>query len=391
MYETLSRYLAGELGEEEARAVRVRIGADPAWAAAWEVMSSLPDDLAALPQPAPPPALDQAIIDRWAVPAPREVIAGEETDEPVPVAPPPARSRPWLLLVPVALAAAVFGALLVPTSPAQVRVSLGTQHVEGEVHVLAGDTTVDLDGVADVIVEPGDLHARAEDPMNRSHLLSAAAGSVVTVVVMEGVAVVHEGDTPAVTVHAGERRTTGGTAAPTSVAADGGATGDTEARITALEAELQDLRLRYAMVKGQLDGRLGQPLDFPPDLPVGYRPQEFDSRARLVVENVPGTELVRTECEEYPCVAYYKSTSGDAQWTNALGAALSKEWGADAGIFQMGLRVEEGDQVAALAAVAVVPTDDPDVADAVRARLNPRVEPTMNELESEERAKHPAQ
>lgn len=391
MYETLSRFLAGELDESEAQVVRNRIEEDPAWRSAWAVMSALPEEIGALPTPAPPPALDQALFDRLSPPPLTEV---RREAEPAPssrgVATPPPRATPrWLVGVPALLAAGLFGALLMRSPVPEVELRLGAQRIDGEVHLLAGDTVIDLDGVAEVTVEPADLHARETEGMNRSHLISALAGSVVTLAVVEGRAVVREGDAPVVTVSAGQTHRSG-TGAETAARSSGGASGSADGRVAELESELADLRLRYAMVKGQLDGRLGQPMEFPEGLPPGYRPGDFEPRARAIADEVPGTELVRTECDEYPCVAYYKSTSGDSNWGTTLGQVLSRVYGEQAGIFQMGLRIEDEGQVAALAAVAVIPTDEAELAEAVRARLSPRVEPTMNELESEERARHVA-
>ncbi len=388
MYETLSRYLAGELAEAEAQTVRNRIEEDPKWRAAWDVMAALPDDVAGLPMPAPPPALDQAIFDRL-VPAGLSEVGPTAEVEPPPVVVPGSRWAPGVLLgVPTLLAAGLLGALLLQPSTPEVEMRLGTQRVAGEVHLLAGDAVIEVDGVVNVTVEPVDLTARESLGMNRSHVIAAATGSIVTLAVVEGTAVVRERGGEPVVVRAGEEHRTGvsddrPTRAPVGASPDA-------AQVVALEEELADLRLRYAMVKGQLDSRIGLPLEFPSDLPPGYRPQEFDARARGIAEDVPGTELVRTECDEYPCVAYYKSTSGDQTWGASLEQALSREYGEKAGIFQLGLRIEDQGQVAALAAVAVIPTDEAELAETVRARLTPRVEPTMNELESEERSKHGA-
>lgn len=391
MFETLSRYLAGELDEAEAADVRARIDADPEWKAAWVAVQSLPDTLGALPHPAPPPALDARVLATWealgtpvvAAPAPAEAAP-----EPVVAAPSPRRTPAWAWAAPLALAAGVLGAVSTWQAPPELQLRLGTQRVDGEVHLLAGDTRIDVDGVVDVTVEPGDVHfARAEAGMDRSHLVAAAAGSVVTLAVVEGVAFVRGDADEVVTVKAGERTVIGADGTASRPAATAPLPADAQARIAALESELDDLKLRYAMVKGQLDLRLGASLEFPPDLPPGFRPGDFEPRARAVADAVAATELVRTECDEYPCVAYYRSETGDPSWTATLGKALSTEYGEKAGIFQMGLRVEEGDRVAAIAAVAVIPSNDAELAEMVRARLTPRVEPTMNELESDERGK----
>ena len=179
MYETLSRYLAGELGESEAEAVRNRIEEDRAWRTAWEVVAALPDDIAGLPMPAPPPALDQALFDRL-VPPPSVEGSVPAAD---PIAPPREPARPeWvrgaLLGIPALLAAGVLGALLGPGRAPEIEMRVGTQRIQGEVHLLAGDAVIDVDGVVNVTVDPVDPDSRDPEGMNRSHLLAAATGSV---------------------------------------------------------------------------------------------------------------------------------------------------------------------------------------------------------------------
>ena len=163
------------------------------------------------------------------------------------------RALPWLGW------AVAAGALFSAFEPAPTRVLVaGTEVVQGETDVLAGDTRVHVDGKARITVEPPGGRGRgvaAEDlPMDRTHLLSALAGSVVTVAVLEGTAELRAEAAPPVHVEAGETRTIGKPQEPTAKRPKKGAPTDD---VASLKAELEKARFEKALAVGQLRRREG--------------------------------------------------------------------------------------------------------------------------------------
>lgn len=300
MNDELSRLLSGELPEAEAEALRARIATDPELAARWATLVALPDRLAALP-------------------------------EELPGAPPLARApsrRRWL---PVALVAAAAAALLVvvsPGPPAALVLLDGAQLVDGHAAVLAGDVRVEVDGRARVVVEPGAGSVRGRGAeylaMDRTHLLAALAGAAVTVTVYEGVARVTPAEAAPIELAAGETRTVGvggaGGRAPERLAGSGATDAETSPteRIRALEEQVARLELENQVARGRLVGLEGKPLDWPADLPAAFRPDAFEAALRAAAAKVPGAEVVGLDCEEFPCIAVLRSTTGGPGWQPEL-------------------------------------------------------------------------
>ena len=129
---------------------------------------------------------------------------------------PAARRSPLPLLAAVLLAGLVGAGAAIASRPAPPALVLaeGSQLVTGSARVLAADRVVDVDGRALITVEPAGALLRGEgqeaDAMNTTHLVAALAGSLVTVAVYEGTALISaEEDAPAVVVAAGEQRSVG--------------------------------------------------------------------------------------------------------------------------------------------------------------------------------------
>lgn len=301
-YEDLSRLLDGELSDAEAEALLERIDAEPALAEAWEAMQQLPMDLAALPDLAPPPDLDEALL------------------------------RPrlrWQSLAPWALAAALVIALVMPKPEPTYTLLSGTEVVEGPALVQVGeDVTIDVRGVAKVSVEPSAELARVasmkEDDMNPKLLIAAATGAAITVTVYEGSAILERPGDEATTIEAGQETRFPGTASAATVErpkltqTSGTSSEDPQARIAELESELQRARFEKALADGRVLAAEGSPQAFPSDLPTSLGPDGFpEAIRRAVLENGVG-ELVEVDCSEYPCMATITVDSDLEDWGEQL-------------------------------------------------------------------------
>jgi hypothetical protein len=341
--EDLSRLLDGDLPEPEAAALRGRIASDPEVARAWEAMASLPDALASLPvvpDDASPPGVPDALLVS-ALPSPSSLQrAGWR------------RALPWAVAV-----AALFFAFLrgtTPVGPERIQLIAGESVLDGDLHLLAGDRAIDLDGRARVFVEPPDgvvrgaeQNASLEDPMDTRTLLGALAGAVVTITVYEGSAVVLADDGTPVTVEAGENRVFAPGDAPTrSARTDAPAPGTPERakelldRLDALNAELSETRKALetekfagALVRGQLKAEQGDPSTWEDaDVPDAMRPERFEAELRAALEGAPDVAIDRVDCSEFPCIAVLEytgpSTAEDGDWNQAVGKQVS-DWTRD--------------------------------------------------------------
>lgn len=344
--ERISAWLDGDLDGAAADAVRARIAEDPAFARQVDAMRALRATLDALPDEAPPPALDRRVLARVRGP------------------------RRWPLAVVGGLVAAAALALAWPTAPARVLVA-GTEWVAGQGEVDAGDVRVAIDGVAWVTVEPAGRAARvegAEGLMDRTHVAAAIGGAVVTVGVLAGSAVVIRPGVD-VAVAAGDRWTSAppAAAAPPAGPREGEAPAATIARLSreldaaradlaAAEAALGEARLGATVAQGQLAFERGEPVPWPDDLPDGFRPAAYEATVRAEVAKIPGATLLDLDCAEFPCIAIIQSPSTEPGWpehlrpiTDALAA------GARVNTSLSASQWNDGQRDVAAAAVAVSP------------------------------------
>ena len=230
-----------------------------------------------------------------------------------------------------ALATAAVAALLLAGTPApgEYRLIEGIETVRGDgVMLLAGGVWVQIDGEAHITVEPRDGTARRDSPevnMGASHWLAAAGGAAVTVVVITGAAMVWpEGGMGPLELRAGESWTSeeaggpvGGPTplairlSPDSAAGAAALSGDLEgATQAALAAEVQRLRTEAALMRGQLERYQGTPEPWPDQVPADLEPTNFEATIEDVLKDMPDVELVRLDCDEYPCLAVVRAKPG---------------------------------------------------------------------------------
>lgn len=327
----LSRLLAGELPPAEAEALRARIAADPALRARWERMQALPGLLAALPKVDTPPSTVAPVAATTVAISPIEapVVPSGAAAEGAPApgrapAGPGGRGR-WRHLPAFGgwLAAAGLLAALLRPGPTRV-LTAGTERVEGHTTLVAGPVEVEIDGVADVRVEPPASATRGngqEDrPMPTSHLLAGLGGALVTVTVLEGTAWIRGAGEAPVEVQAGETRSVGPSPARASRAGGDGdpAPLDKDEQIAALTAELEKVKLEKALATGQLRRLQGTPQEWPAEVPSLYKPEGFRQFLDGRVASVPAAEVLATDCDEYPCIALIRSNSDSPDWVKEL-------------------------------------------------------------------------
>jgi len=326
LFEDLSRLAEGELSEAEADALRARIQEDPEALAAWSALQAMPRQFEAVLSAPVPEALDAALL-------------GSD------VAPRASEGR-WRYLAPWALAAALLLWTLLPAPEREVLLITGTERVSGVTTVLAASRLIEVDGVVEISVEPPAALQRAiqagGEPMKKRDLLSGLVGAVVTVVVIEGSAMVWGDGAGAMTVEAGEVARFGSPGAdqpadsrsaprPQSAARpsdDGAATGalreENEAlalRVKFLERVVDDLQVEY----------LGEAIDWPDAVPERLEPAAFEEEIDDVLETCGiAADLLSVECEEPPCLAVVRGHDGDFwsalpdcdAWTSAYGQGM---------------------------------------------------------------------
>lgn len=386
----LSALADGDLPAGDAALLRARIEADPRLAAAFAALQALPDALASLPLEIPPARLDEGILHG---PRPAPPVAVAETlppPEPVAAPAPWRRSSLRWFAAAAALAAAVF--LVVPRPAPVVVIEAGLHRVEGRVSVLAGDHRIDVDGATEVHVEPTRPLARGrgvEVPMKRSEVLAAGFGALVTVSVIEGSAMLRGPDGEVEALRSGDTRRWGeerGVAGPgrvVQVRSDGPAAAATTPE--ALAGEVERLRMENALLRGQIANLTGVPQPWPAQLAALYRPEGFEARAKALLGETQGVHLARVDCDEYPCIAVYRIEDPSRPLDDVLREPLDDTYGDDANIMVWGIRsMDDNGASYSLAAVAVTPDENADDLDALRTRVNTRVEPLVDELASSE-------
>lgn len=372
--EQLSRLMDGELDAVQTGLWRKRIEDDPEVAAAWADLVALREALDHLPEEAPPPHLVRAVLQgaQGVAPAPARASAS------------PWRFVPWLVAAAALLAV---GLQVGAPDPATISLVEGVVRVEGEGTLALDGMVVDFDGRARITLsggsggavetlglEPARRLVRAspasEDPMNRSHALSAAAGAALTIAVQAGTVTLRAPDTAPVVLQAGETRTVGGPGpealamarptapAPVPVAEAPAATiHRLEGRVAELEQQLAMAAASSAVARGQLEVEQGQPSQWPADVPETFREGAVTAAFRASITHHPGTELVSVDCAEYPCIAVLKPADASEGW-QARVRPIIDEISATAGPADLSVSasaMEDGDQRVAFMGVALAP------------------------------------
>ncbi|MEM6929320.1 MAG: hypothetical protein AAF602_20445, partial [Myxococcota bacterium] len=311
--ERLSRYLEGDLSPEESAAIEAQVATTPAVAEALEDLRALRTALRELPTELPPPTLQRpAPTSHWR------------------------RAIPWA----VAAAACLLWLLRAPTVGTVVLAS-GVSEVTGDVRVLAGDVTIDLDGRARITVEPpggvlrpAESTSLEEDPMNVRLPLAALAGAAVTVVVLEGSALVATDGAAPVTLEPGSPHAFGTPSAEPLPEAPAARAAVLQARLADLTAQLDATRQELAassfsrdLAQGQLEMLQGSESPWPDDVRESLTPERFEEALREQLADVDGVDVDRLDCDEYPCVAVLRlAEDGDLEGWNEPEADGIREW-----------------------------------------------------------------
>jgi hypothetical protein len=289
VHDDLSRLLEGDCTPSEREALLARIEQDPEAKALWAQLGALPRQFDALLHTPPPPHLDAALLARES-----------------------SRQRPsWRPWIPLLLAAALLLWALWPQPPAEILLAQGVQQLSGHLLLRAGDTRIELDGIAEISVEPaGEVPrvtgAGGELVSRRKIWMAAGAGALVTVVLYEGTAVVWAEDEPQ-TLQPGERVQVGTQPPDPAVPqAPGPVIPD---RIAALEAENALLKTMLEQLETEYRGT---PIPWPADLPEALTPAGFERNVRAALEQcAPDVELLGFECQEPPCFALLRPSKKD--------------------------------------------------------------------------------
>ena len=385
LHKQLSRLLDRDLDETEERQLRARIDAEPDVAAAWQAMQGLPDELAALPDVPPPPALDEAVLS----PSRPEVKRF---------------SRRWAPWAAVAACLALAWMWMRPGPP--IVLVQGSQFVQGHALVLAGPTEVEVAGRALIEVEPpaGFLRVGEQEVnhMNKTHLLAALAGAVITVTVYEGSAVLRAEEAPEITVLPGETRSAvrppaatraTPTDAPRLVRVEVPAGSDPAERerllaeeIGRLRGELEAARLGQVLTRGQLEAHQGTPQPWPEDLADAYRPDAFEEALQEAIQELPFGDLELVDCSEYPCFAVIRSHETGEGWQDQVHAFAQllrdRAEGEETGVIQHLSGINENGVEHRYAGVAVGPDrigEDDDLMQRAGYRIGSAVEGLVEE------------
>lgn len=171
--------------------------------------------------------------------------------------------------------------------------------------------------------------------MNKQTLLAAVAGATVTIAVMQGTAMVHNGDaSAAVPLQAGEQHTTTGTRAarpqatgPRAAKAVGdelaGRIAELEAEREAIQAKLKELSFENALTRGQLYQHEGEASEWPEGVHEVYQPSVLEQAVRSHIEGLEGVSLAQIECAEFPCVVAIQSETMAEGWDEAIKGSLA--------------------------------------------------------------------
>jgi hypothetical protein len=339
-------------------------------------MKLLVAGLSALPETAPAPPL--RVVPKRAA---RSVVA---------------IAAPWLLA-----AAAALAWWLTPGAP-EITIGSGETRVGGNLSLLAGDVTIDLDGEATIGVEPRAGGARVavedpEEPMTRQQMIAGLTGAAVTVAVYEGTAAVRAAGGDPVVVGAGQSRLFGGAPGRAGAAAT-----DREAledRLVSLERELAATRealeleqFSGALARGQLEAEQGVPSPWPSTVPPGMTADRFAAELTSRLEGVPEVEIEVVDCAEYPCIAAVRYVGADQslEWggeaTEKIAAWAAEAYGADHALSLNRSKFVEDDREARYIVFGAHGADeDPNVKERESWRMETLVEQLAEELRREGR------
>lgn len=274
--ELLSRWLEHDLPPAEAAALSQRLREEPALAARLEVMRGWIEALEALPEVAPPRALDARVLGR--APEPRvQAVAGA-----------------WAGWRPAAiglLAAGLLGWVVQPDA-LQVTVEGAEVRAQGEGNVLIDGAELELSGRAQVV--------RSSPPV---------AGEIV-VLVQQGSAVLRREGVELARLDAGERwqgeRQPVAAPAVQPAAPTGALANEVQrlrAELAAVKAELEQVRVLGVVAEGQLVATRGEPVPWPSSVLPGLLPDALQASVLDALDAVDQIALEDLDCSEYPCLA----------------------------------------------------------------------------------------
>lgn len=375
----LSRLLDGDLPEPEASVLRARLAAEPALAARFAVLQTTVSALRRLDREIVPPGLPRALVG------------------------PPQRSRRGVramvyLGVPLLLAAGLVFTLRAP--PPRTVLLAGEAVIDGRAELLAGGLPISIDGRVRVVVEPppgGVRESGAEIiTMDRSHLLAALGGAVITVTVYEGTAtfapnaeaaqrVVTAGESQSVQLPGGKGG--GGTAPDRSTTGRPASLPDALARIDSLERDLASARLQAGINAGIVKSHEGVAQAWPRDVAAPFRPDAFRGHLDAALEASPGASVVEVDCDEFPCIAVLTTSAPGADWVTGL-EVVHERMNADGtfgevGVMGLAAATDDGEDARRYYAFALAPGP---VSEEGRARTGFRGKALVDELTHQERA-----
>lgn len=163
-----------------------------------------------------------------------------------------------------------------------------------------------------------------------------------------------------------------------------------EEEIAELEEELGRLRMESALAKGQLSHYEGDPQPWPEDVPPGFAAEAFEAAAEQAAEAVEHAELLDVDCDEFPCIAVFRSHDEGPDWHAGIHEALPDPEGYDGEVGKMVWASESrGDEGSAkLLSVAMLPegAEEQGLHERTEFRANTLTEGLAEEVLAEEAA-----
>lgn len=238
--------------------------------------------------------------------------------------------------------------------------------------------------------------------MNRTTVLAALSGSVVTIAVYEGSAVVRAGDdAPPLTLRAGEQHVVPGKPArqgpdpDRDVASTSAPSASSQAQtirtlrteLADVKAELAELQVENAFNRGQLEAHQGRPALWPDTVAEKYTEAFLHEQITDRLVDVPNISLDRMDCTEYPCLVVVRSMSDADAWDEEIEAAFrglsQDQYADDASVNVNNSEFNHNGYVERYAIMAV--SAESDTTEAVSARLDYRMDDLVDTLGAEVR------